>query len=326
MMNEEHPLHMLDNQADPDNKPKIILQKAIRTYESDVADAIANKKTSSISMAVAENQRKIENNTLSDTPNSVQPSNLNRKILMSLISIVIIIAGLGGGYYLYSKSPLAISSPVIQNTKIPSIINPNIQKILAVNNLTGNQLIKSISTALQNEKTGSDSINELILTQIIGSTTLRVSSANLIEKLNLKIPDILVRTLNNSWMLGVYGSNEQNLPFIIVKNDFFQNAYAGMLNWESSMPDELADLLNYRNRPNPTENSSSSISSFFTIRGKFEDRTILNRDVREFINNNGELLVLYSFIDKDTLLIATSEITLKGLIGKIEKQTYIRYN
>jgi hypothetical protein len=45
---EEHPLHMLDNQADPENKPKIILQKAIRTYESDVADAIANKKTSSI--------------------------------------------------------------------------------------------------------------------------------------------------------------------------------------------------------------------------------------------------------------------------------------
>jgi hypothetical protein len=156
----------------------------------------------------------------------------------------------------------------------------------------------------------------MILTQSISSTTQIVSASDFMRKINSKIPDILSRTLTNQWMIGTYGDETGNFPFIILKTDFFQNAFAGMLNWESAMPDDFAILFNYNDK----------INELFTIHGKFQDRTILNRDIREFINNFGELILLYSFIDKDTLVITTSETTLKGIIEKVEKQALIRYN
>jgi hypothetical protein len=98
-----------------------------------------------------------------------------------------------------------------------------------------------------------------------------------------------------------------------------------MLKWENSMPEELADLLNYRNSIIQKDVlSTSSISQFFNLKGTFEDRTVMNRDVREFRNDSGQLLLLYSFIDKDTLIITTSEATLKSVIEKIEKLTFMR--
>lgn len=318
---EEHPLHMLDNQADPETKPKIVLQKPIRTYESDVAEALANKKSSVMTMAIAENKRKTGEESISNT----EPTQVGRKIFMVVLSTVLIVAGLGGGYYLYLKSPLAPQTNQKTVNKIPSIISPDSQTLLSVNTAKENQLIQIISNALQNSDTSNDSVGEFILTQTNGSTTLRVMSSDFIQRLNTSMPDTLIRSLTDSWMLGVYGIEDQKLPFVILKTDFFQNAFAGMLKWESDMPDELATLLNYRDKARSEDvNSTTSIASFFTLRGKFEDRIILNRDVREFKNDRGELLVLYSFVDKDTLIIATSEGVLKGLIERIEKQTYMR--
>ena len=56
-----HPLHMLDNQADPQTKPKIVLQKPIRTYESDMAELLAKKNVSVTTMAIAEQQKRVVN-------------------------------------------------------------------------------------------------------------------------------------------------------------------------------------------------------------------------------------------------------------------------
>lgn len=320
-MPEDHPLHMLDNQADPETKPKIVLQKPIRTYESDVADALANKKTSVMTMAIAENQRRTGEEGISNK----EPSHMGQKIFTIILSIVLIATGLGGGYYLYLKSPLAPQPPAITKQTIPSLVTPDSQKLLAVGALKDDQLIRTVSNALQGQDAANSYLYEFILTQTVGSTTMRITGPDFISRLNLSMPDTLVRSLTNGWMLGIYGAEDQKLPFVILKTDFFQNAFAGMLKWEPDMPDELATLLNYREKALAVDpNSTSSIASYFTIRGTFEDRTILNRDVREFKNERGELLVLYSFIDKDTLLITTSEAALMGLIDRIEKQNYIR--
>ena len=51
---------------------------------------------------------------------------------------------------------------------------------------------------------------------------------------------------------------------------------------------------------------------------------ISNRDVREFVTENNKVLLLYSFVDKDTLVITTSENSLANIIKKLEKQPYVR--
>jgi hypothetical protein len=322
-MNEEHPLHMLDNQADPATKPKVILQKSIRTYEGDVAEAMAGRKTSVMSMAIAESSKKTGADTISNS--DTESKGYGKKIATFLLSILLIAAGLGGGYYLYLKSPLAQHDPPAVNNKIPSIVVAEKQIIVSLQGLDGNQTVRKINNSYINEDIPDQTIFELIFSQTVGSTTVRVGTSAFLDKFNFEMPDTLRRSLKDSWMFGIHATDGTKNPFILLKNDFFQNTYAGMLKWESSMPEELADILNYRNlalQQDPM--STSSISQFFNLKGSFEDRTIMNRDVREFRNQNGDLLLLYSFIDKDTLIITTSEATLKIVIEKIEKLTYIR--
>lgn len=289
----------------PQEKNGESLQKPIRTYESDVADIFAHKKSSVISMAVAENEKKIaEENVVENEKPKYSP-----KIIMVLLSILLIGTGIIGLYFLYLNSPLVsvkIQKPVI---KISSIIPPDSQKIISIGNAEKKQLAQLLNNAFISQDLENDKIIEFIPAITIGSTTLRLTGSQFIDKMAFDISDVFKRSLTDKWMIGIYGVEDQKLPFIIFSTDFFQNAFAGMLKWESGMPDDLDYILNYKEK---------------TLRGKFNDRVVRNRDVREFINDEGKLLFLYAFIDKDTIIIATSENTLAGLIDRIEKQTFVR--
>jgi hypothetical protein len=365
---ESHPLHMLDNQADPETKPKIILQKPIRTYESDMAELMALRNTSSSTIAIAEQQRKIAKEAIAKknipttktpiiqpttppvekiiVPKNVAPTitpikkpeeqeiveerrlsgNFGRKLFMFLLSLIFIACGLGGGYYLYTKSPLATTVPTPATPKkIPSIVTPDVQKTLAVGNLKNELLAQKIQSQMAGSNTDPQKITEFVITGSQASSTTRINALGIIESLGYSSPDMFNRSLVDSWMLGVYGTDNSKEHFIILKTDFFQNAFAGILRWEAAMPEELATLLNYRDKIK-AQNAmgSSTVATYFSVKGKFEDKIILNRDVREFVTEGGTTLLLYSFIDKDTIIITTSETALRGIVEKLEKQTYLR--
>lgn len=380
---DSHPLHMLYNQADPYKRPKVILQKPIRTYESDMAELLAKKDTSVATIAIAEQKRKNptpppqvhepihvpipkpepviptqpkpapiptpepeasivikpaplakqkptvfvpkETKTVA-VEDAEPPSRFTRKLFMFLLSLIFIASGLGTGYYFYMKSPVS-KLPVIQTvkSKVPSIITPNIQKIVPIASLKNELLGQKIQSLSSSTEMTKDSITEFIFTKNTASTTARVISVDFINLLGYSAPEMLKRSLVDSWMFGVYGNDNENTPFIILKTDFFQNAFAGTLKWEPAMPEELATILNYRDKIRAENNlSSSTIASYFAVKGKFVDRVILNRDVREFITEAKNTLLVYSFIDKDTLLITTSESTMRNLIQRLEKQPQVR--
>jgi hypothetical protein len=323
----EHPLQMLHNQTDPDNRPKVVLQKPIRTYESDIAEAIANKKTSVLNIAIEEKKRTdgTQSATISNSSTTKTSSSGSlKKFFMLLLSIILIAGGIGGGYYLYLQSPLALSTPDTQpNNIIPGIIKADNQQIVELGTIKTLDFPLKIRDILFNGKSDLNKINEYILSNTSGSTTSRIDSTQFFQMLDTSVPESFNRSLTKKWMLGTFDEESKKVPFIILTTDFFQNTFAGMLKWENSMTDEMAIAFNYEDRARQ-ESSTSTLSSFFTIRGKFNDRTILNRDVREFISENGEILILYSFIDKDTLVITTDENVLSKIINRIEKQSYLR--
>jgi hypothetical protein len=260
------------------------------------------------------------------TDESAGTGNYSRKIFMVIVSIILIVGGVGAGYYLYLKSPLAKPTVVpISTSKVPSIIKPETQKIVPIGNLKGVSLEEKIRSVVVSDAVAAGVLNEIVLTQTTGSSTIRVTALNFIKTIGYQTPEIFKRSLMNIWMLGAYGSDEGNAPFIIFKTDFFQNSYAGMLDWEKNMVDDLAILLNFEEKiKNQNNTGTSTVRGYLAVRGRFEDKIILNRDVRKFTNENGVSLLVYSFIDKDTLVITTSENVLRSIIQKLEKQTQIR--
>lgn len=313
-------------------KPKV----SVRTYEGDVAQAMSGPKSTVVNMVLAENERKTGTASISNKPES----HLGRNIFLTLVSLIFIASGVGVGYYVYKtgvfdKDPIA---PVV--TKIPSIVSPDTQKIINIPVLERDQLKKSLISQFSSQETDPGKIVELIPAQTVGSSTKRVSGSQFLNIAGFAMTDTLKRSLTDKWMIGVYSSVEEsgkNIPFIIMTTDFFQNAYSGMLKWEPTMPEELADLFMYREKGNQNsisqndESSSTtdttsdkSIHLFYNIKGAFRDRIKSNRDVREFMSQKNELLLLYTFLDKDTLLITTSEEVIPALLERIEKQTYVR--
>jgi hypothetical protein len=335
---EEHPLHILDNQIDPDIKSnstrlnKNWLQKPIRTYESDIAEAIAHQKTSVMTMAIAESKAKNRGNSIENKP----PSHTGRKFFIFILSITFIAAGGMGGYYLYLQSPLAIVPVVQQIQKVPSVIDPDSQIELNVPSLEKGQFVKFLSEkfAMTDTITKTGEIKEFVLNQTMGSTTARLRASQFIQATNFTMLDTLKRALTEQMMVGTVKDSDQNYPFIIFTTDFFQNAYSGMLKWENNMPEEVADIFNYREQySTDTEISNiiasstpveKSISRFYNIRGTFKDKVIMNRDVREFTDSQGNILFLYTFVDRNTILLTTSEAVISAIVSRIEKQTYVR--
>ncbi|MEK7184876.1 MAG: hypothetical protein AAB683_01945, partial [Patescibacteria group bacterium] len=297
-------------------------QRSIRTYESDMAYALSKKTTSVAKIVIAENMRSAENESRSNN----SQTNTGKNVLKISISLIFILAGLAGGYYLYLKSPLAKQTVVKQENKIPSVITPDEQRIVSSSIQNKSIFTSFLSSQFNRSDTGTEKIIEIIPTiKTSASTTVKVNALQVLKVLEFDITDTLRRSITNHWMMGVYSNNGQSIPFIILTNNFFQNAYAGMLKWEDTMPDEFIDIFAYKDKAyRNNQNGTSTISNYFNIKGKFEDKIIKNRDIREFITENGEILIIYSFLDKNTIVITTSESVIPALVERIEKQAYIR--
>jgi len=287
---------------DPNYKP-------LRTYESDIAEALARKRTSTTDIVIAESRKKEGN----DSIKTKVDSNANKKMIIVVISLILVIAGLGGGYYLYLRSPLAPGETVPEIAIVPSLMPTDSEVTLAIDDESSLQIQRKIQDEfIESQSPGT--LREIVPTIVMDNKVLRLPAAEMLRRMEIDPPDALTRSLTSLWMMGVHAdkSGEKNL-FIIVTTNFFQNTFAGMLSWEQVMADDLKAYL----YPEQTD-------QYFTVRGKFVDKLVKNRDVRAYQADDGKILFIYSFIDNTRLVITGSESTLEELIARLEKQAFIR--
>ena len=323
--------------SNPDIKP-------LRTYETDVADVLSHKKTSTASIAIAESKKEEGTESIKSSEEPPAAAHRGGKLVVALASLVLVAAGAIGGYYLYSISPLYPSKPVANapQTAVAAIVSADKQSVIAINNLNPNDILSRIRAEVaKTQQEGT--VRELIFTTVENGQMTRVDGPTMIQTMDINAPDILTRTITSPWMLGIYtdGAGNQSV-FIIATTNFFQNAFAGMLQWESVMADDLKQYLSAgalsgiaNVPPAPavvTASSTAATSSapeaavkpYFTLRGTFEDRIIKNKDVREFVTDDGRVLFLYSFVDNAHLVIAGSESALIEIVSRLEKQAFVR--
>lgn len=320
--------------------PEVSVHKipVIRTYEHDIAELMAQKKISSASISIAEADARRKETTTATTatpPLSSPPpappnkpinqsqsasrpvqhahaSNSGKSVVKSIfkliLSLVLITLGVWGGYYLYTISPFTkefpaeIPATTTENTSlIPSIITPDTQKIVDISNDTGQETLSALS-ALQKSNTAG--ILGIVFEETYASSTVQVTAPEFITNINMNPPNAFTTSLNSQWMLGY----DDTTPFIIFTTNFFQNTFAGMLAWEPTMSEDFTSLFGL------TANTT----------GKYEDRILDNKNIREFVSASGTPLFLYGFIDNQTLVIARSEPTFSDIVNRIENQTYVR--
>jgi hypothetical protein len=298
--------------ATPGGTPGAGPKSIVRTYKTDLASAIESSHLSSINIAIAENE-KLRNKLKVDEPVVTEGSYSKSKILI-FVSLLLVIAGLGAISALYFfRTPAA--EPTTIKTTLPSLITAEYQDELNSSLIAVGKFPLALSAKINETQIP---VNNLYNTYVtMGTSTGRrlLSTTEFVSLLGWQVPDMLKRTLRSEYMAGLF-SFGKNLPFVILKTTYFENAYAGMFEWEKNLERDFRQIFRL-----PGYDQGGVLADLTpTSQKKFEDAVIVNKDVRRIKDDAGQTMLLYGIIDRETIIITVNEDAFKELVTRINKE------
>lgn len=287
-----------NTQTKPDS-PKPI----VRTYQSDVAAALKEKKGSIIGIAAAEERRRQEQGGVF-TPDA-EAARKKKRLLVVAISLVVLGIGVFGFLFFAQKQKAA--TPAGTATLVaPSIIFVNTQKELSIGGKDRAALIAATAKEIKEANIRLDFIEQLFFTKTEGTIKTIVSVGDFFALASEHIPPTLLRSFEGDYLFGIHAFNG-NTPFLMVRLNSFENAFSGMLKWEKFMPDDILPLF-----------GKVDVLKTLPQTGHFGDYLFMNQDMRVLRNQMGDIVLLYAFPDRDTLVITTDQDTFKEAVDRLK--------
>ena len=274
--------------------------KSLRTYQGDVEEAVLKNNYSASSILVAEQQRKKGGLLDLGTPDNSAARN-KFFILVGSILLLLGIVTVSAMFYIRSKDEVIIQ----KNTK--TLIGFSEEKLMSMSNITREKLVNDI---LVEKKSLDLPVNSVLYINTANASGTPVLAQDVLMLIAPQMSPALLRSFDGEYMLGIY-SFDTNEPFIILTTGDFANSFSGMLKWEKGMISDFEKLFSL------SQNTSSTTR-------QFKDATARNKDFRVLQNENKKTILLYSFIDKNTLVITTNENILNAIIGKYNISKQIR--
>ena len=295
-----------DNISMEEKKPDDNLnQKPIRTYQGDVEKILKEGDGSLAKIAIAENDKRIHGGI--DLAETETPT--HTKFIVG-ISVGLIILGIGTLATIYVFRNIKKGSVNIVDSR--SIIAADLEKSLDIQGLDREQIIAALAHELDKNTAKLSSVVAIKLTEGKGEQASPIGAEEFIAKLQSHAPNELIRSLESNFMFGIHVLSK-NQPFLILKTSYYQNAFAGMLSWEKSLRDDLGPLFI---PPEPTVAALTS-DQVLDKNVAFEDAVVKNRDARVLRGNDNKIVFLYSFSDKNTIIIATNADTLEKVTARL---------
>lgn len=269
--------------------------KSLRTFQGDMQEHIEVKKETVATIALAEQKKKIERNEPTYTEPEMRSERSGSSLFVILGILALTVGGviMGGLYFLKTENeatlPTTIEKTIISYTEKKDIVLQTVD----VSTLA--------STLLQQQSSFKPAVNNVLYTSFTHDGS-PVDPINLYRLVAQDAGDALKRNIVGA-MFGVY-SYDSNEIFMILQPDDFGIVYSGMLEWESALGANLSPffpLLRQHLITNPSV---------------FTDETYKNKDVRVIRNENGSVVLLYGFIDKDTLVITANERIFEAILNR----------
>lgn len=330
---EEEKPHSTNNTKPPQKKqqpeqrrPATNRASAIRTYYSDAAGVVRDKQVSMTDIALAE-QRRRESQEVSQ-PDTEHTERKSLSPALFIVGLLVILGGVGVLGYVYvtqNTSPGPVP-PTITHTLIPA----NHEQIIDATGMNRNQFLTTLNEEIENVDVpiGDIVALTLLVAPQTATTTRELAAHELIDLLQTDIDAALLRSIEEDYMLGIHNIGDK-APFLVLRTSFFENAFAGMLRWEPVLANDLAFIAQPQRVPEsptgiPGATSTTDGTGTSTVdipprqeRFTFTDTIVSNRDVRALMNNSGDVRLVYSFPDKNTLIITNNTATLEELFKRL---------
>lgn len=300
--------------------------KILRTYKGDLAQMMDTRKESLVSITAAESARRSRDKNFTSVAQSDREElrkSFIKKIWIIAISAILIMLGAGSSFYFYGKT---YSGAVETKLKIPSIIFADDEKEFDIANLSSGQILNEIDIIKNSADLTIGRIRNIFIAEsFIDENGLErkkfVSSSDFLNLINAQISTSFLRSLSPAFMVGAH-IFDGNQPFLIFKTNFYENAFAGMLGWEKNIIDDLFPLFKTPTEETTSAGAVTNTSAFEpTI---FSDLVIKNKDARALKSADGKIILLYSFIDKNTIVITTNENTFSEILTRFASSRTLR--
>ncbi len=281
----------------------------IRTYQEDITDAIKNDNVSMIKVALAEKKRQDSNNSYNI--NSGDTNDVKKYTLIGGMIAVTVLVILFLLYMSLSKSTVDTAQISNQNQQL---IYTESSISLSVDKRDSDDIERLIKRE-RDVKLKLGEMKEIVLTVSTSTGTRKITTEDFFRISNSRASESLIRALEPNFMLGSYSFTPYDL-FAIFKVNTYDTAFAEMLQWELSIESDIGPMFISRKAAVlPTESPISTSTPKKTTLGRrgFVDKTIDNRDVRAILNEDNTIALLYTFFDKNTLIIASSDKALKEI-------------
>jgi len=275
--------------------------KTIHTYLTDMAETVRNNEISVINIAVAE-QKKHERE---DIYRKVEGKNSTKLFL--LIGGVILLLGTFITIYFIIQKNKGVNIPItnVTSSKIETIISYDDQSFVDVSQTTNsNDFVKLLKPELL--KAGNpDSIKSIFLTNSMSGSPEILKLEDFTSLLGVTAPSSLIRSLSGQYMIGTYTPAIKNVNskphlFLLFKVKDYDIVYAGMLQWEKTMLNDMFSLF-----------SINTVGNISLSEMPFKDALINNKDMRVLYNDAGDNILSYVFIDKNNLIITDNQDTIE---------------
>jgi len=295
----------------------------LRTYSDDFSKEAKEEGATTFSVLAA------EQDAGPHTTGVVVDSPL-RKYLYAGGGVTLLIIG-GVGAYMGYAAYRAAQAPVV----IPSEVSAPIF-VEEREEVSGQGA--SLKEAILRSATRPLSTNSVRFLYSTNATTTRDS---IFVTAQISAPNILRRNvIGEGSMVGVLTAGGAQAPFFILAVTSYNETFAGMLSWESTMAEDLEEFFIPPPLPPPppplpvatstatsTGKSASSTPAQSTTTpavatppapvAGFRDEVIANHDVRVYRDTTGQSRLLYGYWDQQTLLIARNAAAFTELVGRL---------
>ncbi len=275
--------------------------KTIRTYKSDVASTIKKQKTSVVSAITAELEK---DDTLEKFTTKKDKAKLY--VTYALITLAGLFVIIGIALIFYFTLIYQGNKSVLPPEVVPSFIFTEQQEKV---DLSGTDRRSALQLLTNTKDIVSVSLDEVALLYLVEGE-LVFTAGKFLTHIDAQVSGAFLRSLADDMNIGVHVF-KGNQPFIIFKTNFYENSFAGMLQWEKNMNEDLAPLFG----PVVQLEQGTTTDTLFSA-SSFRDKIFKNKDTR-ILTHEGKTILMYSFVDKNTILLTTNEDTFEEIITRI---------
>ena len=280
-----------------DNKLK---NKNVETYTADMVKAIESDKGGLIKKIIHE-----EEEHEAEKVNLSPGSKKNRTFMF--IGMVLIFLALIVLIFLAFFNDKINTVPIVPQAS--SIIFTDQTDFTPIDGLIKEKIAETISNEANNTKIKVGGINGIYLTE-----NKRVISFNRFTTLlKSSLTANQLALISDNFLLGAFKSGLSSVSpnigdlFMLIKVRSFSDIFPVMQSWESKM---LYDLHGFFG-------TALSPDTNYLFTKSFEDGIVANKNARILRDNNGQIVLMYVFIDDSSIIITNSELATREVILRL---------